>query len=82
MVVSDIEKNLLIEAVGYGIGFGKVDEISVDKAFKGIRDFSELVQASKKGVQLERLNSEGCSFSKVEVLKIFPLKGLWNNLGY
>ena len=81
MVVSDREKNMLIEAVGYSAGYGKVHEISVDKAFKGIHNLSELTTAYEQQTPLERLNSKGVvSTTTPFTIKILSLKSLWKTI--
>ena len=79
MVVSDVKKNLLIEAVGYDVGYGRVHEISLDKVFKQISTYPELIAAYHKGAPLERLHSSGRPLKAVYDLKIFTLKSLWKN---
>lgn len=79
MVVSDVKKNLLIEAAGYDTGYGKVHEISIDKVFKRIATYKELVAAYHKKAPLERLHSSGRSLKPIYNLKIFTLKSLWKN---
>ncbi|MBA2306686.1 hypothetical protein H0W26_00970 [Candidatus Dependentiae bacterium] len=79
MVVSDIQKNLLIEAVGYEAGYGRVHEISIDKVFKQISTYAELVTAYQKETPLERLHSSGRPLKAVYEVKLFALKSLWNN---
>ncbi|MBA2306888.1 hypothetical protein H0W26_02005, partial [Candidatus Dependentiae bacterium] len=80
MVITDVENNLLIEAIGYGIGYGKLHEISVDKAFKEVKNFSELVSTYRKGLPLERLNSKGCPTNKPAPFKILTMKSVWKDL--
>src|SRR5205814_4688733 len=45
MIVSDITKNLLIEARSYGHGYGKLHEISIDQVFEGIETYKDLCDA-------------------------------------
>ncbi len=80
MVITDVENNLLIEAIGYGIGYGKLHEISVEKAFKEVKNFSELVATYRKGLPLERLNNKGCPTNKPTPFKILTMKSVWKNL--
>ncbi len=77
MVVSDVKKNLLIEAVGYDVGYGRVHEICIDKVFKQISTYPELIAAYHKGASLERLHSSGRPLKSVYDLKIFTLRSLW-----
>ncbi|MCH9632174.1 MAG: hypothetical protein S4CHLAM6_05030 [Chlamydiae bacterium] len=42
MVVSSVKKGLVIEAVGYERGDGKVEEHSIEKVFQDVHSFEEL----------------------------------------
>ncbi len=44
IIISDPEKSLAIEARGYGVGFGKVHEIPVEKIFKNVKTIDDLQQ--------------------------------------
>ncbi len=70
---------MLIEAVGYEAGYGRVHEISIDKVFKQISTYAELVTAYQKETPLERLHSSGRPLKAVYEVKLFALKSLWNN---
>ncbi|MBA3751317.1 hypothetical protein H0X06_00755 [Candidatus Dependentiae bacterium] len=78
MIVSDVKKNLLIEAAGYDTGYGKVHEISIDKLFQGIKNYTELIACCKRGNELKRLHSKGHPYKSIENLKILALKSLWD----
>ena len=73
LVVSNVEKNLLIEAAGYEAGYGKVHEIHVSKVFGGISDLASLTQAYHSQKFLKRLNSKGKPFRSVYRLKLLHL---------
>ena len=46
-VVSDVEKSLLIEATGYGDGYGRVHEIAL-KDRVDVKNYKELLERRKK----------------------------------
>jgi hypothetical protein len=77
MVVSDVKKNLFIEAVGYDSGYGKVHEVEVKKIFRGIKDYKGLIKAHHTKHALMRLNSKGKPYKPIHRLKILKLKSLW-----
>lgn len=79
MVVSDLEKNLIIEARHYSNGYGKVHEIPLDKQFKGIKTFQDLQQVLRENKPLERLDSTGRVATTLNSCKILSLKSLWND---
>lgn len=56
MIVSDVQNNLLIEAVGYSSGYGQVHEISLDKVFLSINNYNDLLEVYKNKLTLKRLN--------------------------
>ena len=77
IVVSDVQKNLLIESVGYEPGYGKVHEVSVSKVFRGIKDYATLVHAYHNGRYLQRLTRAGKVFKRVYRINFFKIKSLW-----
>lgn len=79
MIISDLDENKLIEASGYGAGYGDVHEITVDKVFKDIHNFSELTTAYNKEQSLELLNVQGKAVRSIPPIKLFPLKKLWKH---
>jgi hypothetical protein len=59
MVVADLERNTLIEARGYGAGYGKVHEIPLHEEFKGINTYQQLMDCYLNNVPIERLSKDG-----------------------
>lgn len=43
MLISDIENNELIEARGYGVGYGCVHRITLNQCFDGIENYEQLL---------------------------------------
>ena len=59
MVISDIDKNLLIEARSYGHGYGKVHEIELHKVFDSIETYKDLCEAFFSKKELKRKDIHG-----------------------
>lgn len=76
MVVSNLKKNLLIEAIGYESGYGCVHEVPVHKVFSGIKNFDQLTRAHYTKRFTRRLNSKGKPWRSVYRLKILKLKSI------
>lgn len=66
LVISDIDKNLIVESVGYSLYYGKLHEVHINKVFKNVNSYKDLLSLyfNKKG--LLRLNK----FAKV--VKLIP----------
>ena len=73
MILSDVKKNLIIEAIGYEAGYGKVHEIPISKVFSGIKNCEELKQAHFTKHLTYRLNSSGTPWRSVYRVKILKL---------
>ena len=76
MIVSDIKKNMLIEAAGYESGWGKVHEIALDKVFNQ-KEYGQLLASYHKRSFLRRLTSKGKPYRSIYRLKIYKLKSIW-----
>ena len=79
MVVSDIKNNKTIEARGYDHGFGKVQEIELEKVFKGITTYAQLVAAYRNKKPLERLNKEGIAVQVIPTFSLLKIDSIWPN---
>ena len=73
MVVSSLQKNKIIEAVGYESGYGKVQELELERVFKGIQTFDQLLVAYHHGHSLKRLNNKGEPWKSISKIKILRL---------
>lgn len=82
MVVSDVHKNLVIEARGYDHGYGKIQEIKLGKVFEGICTYPQLVQAFLHKTPLKRRNSSGASVQTIPVFKILKMSSIWPDYKY
>ena len=76
MIISDVEKNLLVEARAYIHGYGKVQELPLSKVFKGITTFSSLNTETYK--PLKRLDSNGRVVQKVTQIKILSMASVFD----
>lgn len=78
MVVSDIEKNKLIEARGYGAGFGKVLTQKLGDVFKNISNYKELLDAyfSKSPVKL--LSKDKNVIREIPEITIYRLSSIYD----
>lgn len=77
LVISDLKKNLLIEASGYEAGNGKIQEISVDRVFEGIANFEELLKAFHEVKTVRRLTGKGRRMPGLLKVKILKLRSIW-----
>lgn len=78
IVVSDVQRNLLIESVGYEPGYGKVHQVPVSKVFKGIKDYASLIHAYHKQRYFQRLTKAGKVFKRIYRINVFKIKSLWD----
>jgi hypothetical protein len=76
IVVSDVTKNLCIESVGYDSGHGCVHEIFLEKIFKGVKDFNQLLKAYREKRILKRLNKKGEPYKTVYRIKILKMNSI------
>ena len=82
MIISDLKDNKLIEARGYSHDFGHVQEIELEKIFKGIKTYKQLVQAYYLRQPLLRLNKAGNVIETIQNFKILKLESVWNHNSY
>ncbi len=68
-IISDTEKNLIIESAGYKSGYGKVHQKKVGELFKNKPTLASLVSAYHAQEKLERLYKDG----RVEVVPYFKI---------
>lgn len=73
MIVGDLKRNELIEARGYGGGFGKVQVISLDKYFANVKNYDELLSAYREKKPLIILKKDGTVQLIVEQFKLLKL---------
>ncbi len=76
MVVSDVEKNLIIEAIGYDSGYGCVHETHIKNVFEGIHNFNGLRPCHFRRKFTRRLRKDGSPWRSVYRLKILKLSSI------
>ncbi len=77
MVVSDINKNLLIEARAYAHGYGKLHEIPLREVFDGIETYKDLCDAYFEKKVVKRKDKHGNirdTFSNVQLFSMRIVK--------
>lgn len=79
MVVADLKRNTLIEARHYAHGYGKVQEIGLEKVFKNIKTFDDLRAAYQQKKSLERIDKDGAVRDIFKEFSIFPLAQVWTH---
>jgi hypothetical protein len=72
IIISDIEKNLCVEARDYSQGYGKIQEIELQNIFNGIDSFAKLKQSYLINKSLGRLdiNKNIVNNTKIKILKM------------
>ncbi|HRN77814.1 MAG TPA: hypothetical protein PLU71_01125 [Candidatus Dependentiae bacterium] len=78
IVISDIEKNLIIEARGYDHGYGKTQEIPLCEEFKDMYSLADLQNAYHAKKTIHRLNKNGDVVQKITNLVILKLDSIWS----
>lgn len=77
MVVSSVKKNLVIEAVGYERGNGKVEEHSIEKVFQNIKTFDELKNQALEKKPTSVLCYDGKIWGTYKNVRILKLKSIF-----
>lgn len=75
VVISDKEKGLLIESVGYGSGWGKLHEIALEKRFGNVKMYRDLFELHKNQAELILLYKSGLVQKKISEFKVVSLLG-------
>ena len=73
MVVSDTDKNLLIEARSYSHGYGKLHEIPIGKVFEGIETYKDLTDAYFGKKVIKRKDKQGKIRDTFTNLQLFSM---------
>lgn len=79
MVITNLEKSLIVEARGYLNGQGKVREVPIHEIFLGIKNFNDLEQFYHEKKPVSVLNIEGNVIMITKGLKILKLHSVWHN---
>lgn len=78
VVITDVDNNLCVEARGYASGYGKVQEISVDKLFSETKNFDDLVKAYQDKKPLTLLAQSGERYAQIPFVKLLKLTSVWD----
>lgn len=78
MVVSNVSKNMLIEARGYASGYGKVHELPLNTVLAPINTYKDLVKAYRNKEQLQLLNVKGQVTATINDIKLLKLESVWS----
>ncbi|HLC06816.1 MAG TPA: hypothetical protein VJJ26_01385 [Candidatus Babeliales bacterium] len=78
MVVSDIVKNLLIEARSYGHGYGKLHEVPISEVFEGIENYKDLTDACFDKKIIKRKDKLGKVRDTFSSLQLFSMTSTWD----
>jgi hypothetical protein len=77
MIVSDVAKNLLIEARSYGHGYGKLHEIPLNQVFDGIETYKDLCDTYYEKKAIKRKDKNGKFRDTFSNLQLFAMKSVW-----
>jgi cell wall-associated NlpC family hydrolase len=77
MVVSDIQKNLLIEARSYGHGYGKLHEIPLNKVFDGINNYQDLLEVYFNKKPIKRKDIQGMARDTFANVQLLSMESVW-----
>lgn len=80
MVISNLEKNLIVEARGYDNGNGQVREAPLHEIFLGIESFTELERSFQEKKPISVLDIQGNVIMITKSLKLLKLHSVWHNL--
>lgn len=78
MVISDITKNLLIEARSYGHGYGKLHEIPISEVFEGIETYKDLIDTYFEKKVVKRKDKQGKVRDTFSGLQLFSMASSWH----
>lgn len=75
MIVSNLEKNELIEARGYSSGYGRVHKIVLKDCFAGVSTYDELRIVCENGGTVQFKDWHGSVLEKTHAVKLLKLIG-------
>lgn len=77
MIVSDLAKNLLLEARSYGHGYGKLHEIPIGEVFEGIETYKDLCDTYHEKKVIKRKDKKGKIRDTFSNLQLFSMMSAW-----
>jgi hypothetical protein len=75
MVIADLKNHTLLEARGYPHGYGKVQELPLEKVFKDIATYEQLLAAYRNKKTVYRIDREGNVRDTIQTMKILRVAG-------
>lgn len=75
-IISDVKRNLLIEAAGYDSGYGKLHEIALSTIFPKFKNFADLSALLNQPCEVYRLSKNKQPYKKITLFKAFRLSEL------
>lgn len=77
MMVSNIQKNLLIEARAYGHGYGKLHEIPIKQVFENVNSYKDLLDIYYNKKSIKRKDSQGVIQETFNNVQLFSIESAW-----
>lgn len=74
VIISDIEKNLVLEARGYASGYGRVHECHISRMFKNVSNLKKLAEKMLNREEIILLAFDGSVRYKINNLKILKYR--------
>ena len=78
MVVSDITRNMLIEARAYAHGYGKLQEIPINEVFDDIKTYDDLCNAYRDKKIVKRKDKQGKVRDSFANLQLLSMASIWD----
>lgn len=79
MIVSDIVRNLLIEARSYAHGYGKLQEIPLSEVFEDIKTYKDLCDVYFDKKVIKRKDKEGKVRDTFTNLQLLSMASVWDS---
>ncbi len=77
MAISDVHKNLLIEARSYAHGYGKLHEIPLNQMFEGIETYQDLTDAYFNKSVIKLKDKQGKVRGTFANLQLYSMASVW-----
>lgn len=79
MIVSDLKRNTMIEARGHSSGYGRLHELPLNKLFKNINTFTDLLAAYRSKKPLEMIDKQGKTSTTITDYNLLKFSSVWKN---
>lgn len=77
LIAVDIGNNMIVEARSYEHGYGKVHELPLNKVFKDVTTFQDLMQIYRTRQPIERIDIQGNVRDRFPSVTILSLASAW-----